>query len=385
MHIDLTESQQSHLDEFRAFADREIIPFASGFDERQEIPAEALSRLAQRGYFGLTLPPHYGGMGQDMISYGLLHEQMGRGCSSLRSILTVHTMVAHAVCRWGTEHQKGSLLPSLAAGEVLAALCLTEDNAGSDAKAVETTAVPTNDGYRINGTKKWITAGQIAGMFLVLARCEDKLVAFLIPRDTAGISLRPIRGMLGIRASMLADVVFQGCIVPRDRQLGRIGAGLSQVFGAALDLGRYSVAWGCIGIAQACIDSCSEYVRTRKQFGVRLGEHQLVQRMIARAIVDTQAARLMALRAGYLRDLGSPNSILETAMAKYFASETAARVSRDAVQIHGANGCSPNYPVERHFRDSKIMEIIEGSSQILESLIASAGLGASSLGTNTKG
>jgi alkylation response protein AidB-like acyl-CoA dehydrogenase len=384
MKVDLSEKQQAYLQEFRAFAVREILPFANEFDSRQEMPAEVLSRSAEAGYFGLTLPQQYGGRGLDMVCYGLLHEQVGRGCSSLRSILTVHTMVADAILRWGSERQRASYLPSLASGDVLAALCLTEDQAGSDASRVETVAVRSAEGFRVTGTKKWVCSGEIAGIYLVLARCEEKLVALLIPRASKGLSVRPVRGMLGVRAAMLAEIVFEDCLVSFDCQLGRPGLGLSHVFSTALDLGRYSVAWGCVGIAQACLDHCCEYAQVREQFGSPLHEHQLVQQMLAKALVDTQAARLMALRAGYLRDQRSPKAILETAMAKYFASKVAASISRDAVQIHGANGCSHNYPVERLFRDAKIMEIIEGSSQILETLIARAGLNASFLEPETR-
>lgn len=374
MRIELTALQQDRRQEFSAFVDREVVPFADAFDREEAMPSELVLKMARAGYCGLTTPPEYGGRGEDMITYGLLHEQVGRGCSSLRSILTVHTMVAHAVWRWGSAAQRRELLPLLASGQKLAAFCITEANAGSDVRSVEMTATPAAGGFNLSGRKKWITSGQIADIYLVLARCEQQPCAFLVERDRPGVSVEPISGMLGVRASMLADLLLDKCFVPAESQLGRVGFGFSHVISVALDLGRYSVACGCVGIAQACLDACGSYVERRRQFDARLRDHQLIQKMLTEAIVDTQAARLMCYRAGHLRDARDPAAMLETAMAKYFASRIAMKAASDAVQIHGANGCSADYPVQRYFRDAKIMEIIEGSTQILEGLISNAGL-----------
>ncbi|HEX5735281.1 MAG TPA: acyl-CoA dehydrogenase family protein [Blastocatellia bacterium] len=374
MHVELTEQQLARQQEFAAFVDREVAPFADGFDRAEAIAPELIEKLARAGYLALTLPVEYGGEAESMITYGLLHEQVGRGCSSVRSILTVHTMVAHAIARWGSAAQKKRLLPRLASGEMVAAFCLTEAHAGSDARNMEAVATKTPDGFRLSGHKKWITAGQIARLYLVLAQCDRQPCAFLVERDTPGLSIHPIAGMLGVRASMLADLVLRDCQVSEEMRVGPIGFGFSHVAGAALDLGRYSVACGCVGIAQACLDACERYVGHRRQFGVLIREHQLIQKMLTEAMVGTQAARLMCYRAGYLRDKRDAGAMLETAMAKYFASRMATKIAADAVQIHGANGCSADYPVQRYLRDAKIMEIIEGSTQVMETLIANIGL-----------
>ena len=216
----------------------------------------------------------------------------------------------------------------------------------------------------LDGHKKWTTFGQLAGLFLVLAQCEGKPTAFLVERESPGLAVRPLQGVWGTRASMLAELTFAGCRVPRESLLGRIGFGLSHVLAAALEHGRYSVAWGAVGIGQACLDACRSYTAERRQFGVPLADHQLIRRMLTDMIVDVRAARLLCLRAGWLRDQRDPGAFMETMAAKYFASTMAVRAANDAVQVHGANGFSDDYPVGRYLRDAKVTEIIEGSTQI---------------------
>lgn len=306
----------------------------------------------------------------DMITFGLLNQELGRGCSSLRSLLTVHSMAAHAVLRWGNKEQNADLVAKLATGARIGAFALTEPAAGSDAAGIETTAKPMGDSFVLNGVKRWITFGQVADLFLVFAKSDGAGCAFLIDRDTPGLEVDPISGMLGMRASMLADLHFRNCRVPKEALVGKVGFGLSHVASTALDCGRYSVAWGCVGIAQACLEASLNYTSERKQFGVLLKEHQLIQQMIAEMTVSLKAARLLCYNAGCLKHQGEPSSIAETFVAKYFASRAAAKTASDAVQIHGANGCSDQYPVERYMRDAKIMEIIEGSNQIQQITIA---------------
>jgi glutaryl-CoA dehydrogenase (non-decarboxylating) len=303
-----------------------------------------------------------------MITYGLLTEEIAKGCSSVRSLLTVHDMVAHAIHRWGSKAQRERYLPAMARGEILGALALSEPGAGSDAKSVETTAALTpgvaGDAWVLDGRKKWTTFGQIAGLFLVLAQAEGRPTAFLVERESPGLAVHPLRGILGTRASMLAEITFEGCLVPPENLLGRPGFGVSHVIAAALEQGRYSVAWGSVGIGQACLDACRAYAAERRQFGVPIADHQLIRRLLTDMIVEVRAARLLCLRAGWLRDAGDPGAAGEVMVAKYFASTMATRAANDAVQIHGANGCSEDYPVGRYLRDSRVMEIIEGSTQI---------------------
>ena len=373
MRIELTAQQKDDCAAFRAFAREAIIPEADRYDQEECTPVELIRKLAQQGYLGALAPVENGGAGMDMITFGLLNEEIGRACSSVRSLLTVHSMVTYAIAKWGSKRQKATWLHRLAAGELIGAFGLSEPNVGSDAKSVETTATPCDDHYILNGTKKWITYGQIAGLFLFFARCEGKISAFLVERDAPGFSTKPIFGMLGTRASMLAELHLHNCEIPKENMLGGLGFGLATVATSALDIGRYSVACGCVGIAQACLDASLHYTSKRKQYGVYLKDHQLIQQMITNMIVNVKAARLLCYQAGYLKDIGDPSTVMETWTAKYFASLAATKAANDAVQIHGALGCSTEYPVQRYLRDAKIMEIIEGSTQIQQINIASHG------------
>ena len=364
MKLELTAEQREARAGFRAFVAAEIAPHAGRWDREEAIPPQLIGRLREQGYLGSNVAAEHGGAGRDMIAYGLLTEEIAKGCSSVRSLLTVHDMVAHAVQRWGSREQKERYLPLLARGEILGALALSEPNAGSDAKSIETTAADAGDDWVLAGRKKWTTFGQIAGLFLVFAQVEGRAAAFLVERETPGLSVRPLKGILGTRASMLAEIELAGCRVPKASLLGRVGFGISHVAAAALEHGRYSIAWGSVGIVQACLDACRTYASERRQFGAPLADHQLIRRMLTDMIVDVRAARLLCLRAGWLRGAGDPGAFMETMAAKYFASRLAVRAANDAVQIHGANGCSEDYPVGRYLRDAKVMEIIEGSTQI---------------------
>lgn len=370
MRIELSGAQREARLRFREFVREHITPHAGQWDRDERVPLDVIERLRESGYLGAPVSVEAGGGGLDAITYGLLTEELARGCSSVRSLLTVHDMVALAVWRWGSRELKTNIGAAAARAELLCALALTEPEVGSDAAGVQTEARAEGDGYVLNGRKKWITYGQIADLFLTLVRCEGKLTAFLVPSDAEGFARRPLRGIVGTRASLLAELEFNDCFVPASHLVGRIGFGLSHVVGAALDHGRYSVAWGAVGIAQACLDACLEYTSLRKQFGVELAQHQLVQRKLTNMITDTRAARLLCYRAGYLRQNGDPGAASETLVAKYFASRTAVRAANDAVQLHGANGLTEDYPVARYLRDARVTEIIEGSTQIQQISIA---------------
>jgi glutaryl-CoA dehydrogenase (non-decarboxylating) len=370
MVFQLTNEQQERQQAFKSFVNKTVLPYADTNDREEHTPPALIQEMADAGYLGALIPEQWHGREMDMITFGLLNEELGRGCSSLRSLLTVHSMVAHTILRWGTKPQQEHWLPKLATGEVIGAFGLSEPNVGSDVKSIETKAELRGETYILNGVKKWTTYGQIADLFLIFARCDDQIPAFLVPRDTPGLVVRPLQGMLGTRASMLAELHLSDCHVAKEMLVGGRGLGLASVAQSSLDIGRYSVAWGCVGLAQRCLELSLEYANERKQFGVYLREHQLVQQMLADMITQIQAARLLCLQAGHSKTSGAPETIMETWIAKYFASTTATKVANNAVQIHGANGCSSDYSVQRYLRDAKIMEIIEGSTQIQQITIA---------------
>lgn len=373
MDMQLSAAQQAAQEEFRDFVDRQVAPFADEHDRRQEMPAELIRLVAEKGYLGGIIPAQYGGTGMDAVTWGLLCEEIGRGSASLLSLFTVHGMVAQALLKWGTDAQRQRFLPRLASGELIGAFGLTEPNVGSDAASIETTAQADGDAWIVNGHKRWISFGQVATLVLVFAQVEGKAAAFLVERGTPGFSTTPITGMLGFRSAMLADIYLDRCRVPADHLLGRVGFGFSHVAGAALDHGRYCVGWGCLGLAQAGLDASLAYAGQRKQFGGFLKGHQLIQELIANMFAQIRAARALCYRAAWLKQQGDPSLIMETSIAKYFASRVAVQVATDAVQVHGANGCHDGYPVQRYLRDAKIMEIIEGSNQMQQIIISKYG------------
>lgn len=354
---------------FREFVDTVVVPRADEFERDQKIPADVLKQVAERGYWGAVLPESAGGSGMDMVTLGILHEEVGRGCSSLRSLLTVHTMALSALHRWGSAQARERLLPGLASGDRLGAFCLTEPGAGSDIGSVATTADADGDGFVLNGVKQWITGGQLAEVLLVFAKSGRGLTAFAVDADSPGVRRTSVANVLGTRAGMMAEIEFSGCRVPGWALVGAEGAG-SLVAAGTLDLGRYSVAAGCVGVLQACLDASVAHTAHRRQGGALLRDHQLVRRMIADMVTGVAAARSLCHRAGELKDDRDPATLTATWIAKYFASANAMRAATDAVQLHGAAGCADGHPVNRFFRDAKVMEIIEGSSQIQQLTIA---------------
>lgn len=355
---------------FRAFAEAEILPRAQAIDRDESFPEELIRSIAAAGYLAPWLPEEAGGRDLDFVTTGLLHEEFGYACTSARSLLTGHGMVTQAVARCGTAEQKRTLLPQLACGERIAAFALTEPGVGSDAASVETAAQQAKNGYVLDGEKSWISFAQRADLFLVLARYQGEPTAFLVDRESPGLTVSPVTGMLGARGAMLADLRFEGCMAPKESLLGKPGVGFKLVVAMALDHGRYSVAWSGVGLIRACLEASVAYTATRRQFGTVIGNHQLVREKITDMMTSLRCAELLCRRAGELRDERDPRAILETMIAKYYASTAARRVADDAVQLHGANGASDRYPVARYYRDAKIMEIIEGSTQIQQLAIA---------------
>lgn len=379
MNFDLTEEQRLVRETVRRFAEEEIAPVAAEHDHDERFPRALLDKMALLGLLGGPIPKEYGGAGLDYISHAIVTEEVGCADSSLRTTLSVQvSLVELTLLKWGTEEQKRRYLPELCTGRLLGCFGLTEPNAGSDPAAMETTAVKREGRWVLNGTKTWISNATVADLALVFAQTgkakgHDGIAAFLVEKGAPGFSTRKITGKLGLRASDTGELLFQDCVVPGDSLLGTVGQGF-KVAMSALDNGRYSVAAGCVGIIQGCVEACTSYAKQRRQFGRPIAGFQLVQDMIARMVVDLEAARLLVYRAGHLKNQGRPNT-LETAIAKYFASEAAVRAATDAVQIYGAYGYSEEAPVERYYRDAKVATIYEGTSQIQKLLIGAHVLG----------
>jgi alkylation response protein AidB-like acyl-CoA dehydrogenase len=373
--VDHDPRQQKILDEARAFAEKEIRPHASEFDKNESLPKDLIRKIAEKKYLAATFPEKYGGLELDPVYYGLFTEEIGKACCSTRTLITVHTsLVGETLLKCGTEEQKNKWLPLMASGERLGAFALSEPDIGSDARGIQTAYEKKGDRTIINGRKKWISFGDIADFFIVIAASSGNISAFIVERKFEGVKSRPIRGMLAGRASHIAEVDFRNVAVPEGNILGRIGSGFEYVVSTALDHGKYSIAWAAVAVAQEALEAMVGYARTRTQFGQKIHGFQLIQGMIADAVTGIHAARALCLKAGEMRKRGDPGAIMETAIAKYFASKVAMKVATDAVQVHGGNGCCDAYPVERLFREAKVFEIIEGTSQIHQGMIAKYGL-----------
>lgn len=354
----------------REFISREVARRASVMDSEQRVPRELIEACAALGFFGTQICRRYGGREYAALDTGLLCEVTGAASASMLSLFAVHTMLSLAISRWGTAEQRESWLPRLACGSALGAFALSEPEAGSDVEAVQTTLVELGTTVVVSGTKTWISFGQIADVFVVVGKLAGKITAAIVDRDTPGLEVKPIAHVLGFRAAMLAELRLDRCIVPKQNLLGSRDFGLAQVVGSVLDHGRYCIAWGCVGLAQACLEASLRYAARRSQFGRSLAEHQLVQEMLANMLVETRAARLLCAEAAKARAAGDPDMIMAAVIAKYFAAGAADRAASCATQIHGANACDSRYSVHRYLGDSKIMSIIEGTAQIQQMLIA---------------
>lgn len=364
----------SVLEEVKRFADSEIRPFAAEFDEKERIPRELIARMAERGYLGACFPKKYGGLELDPIEYGQFTEEIGKACSSTRALLTVHSsLVGQTLLRWGTDTQKKELLPAMATGELLASFALSEPEVGSDAKNVRTEYRRQGDHYLLNGRKKWITLSAIADLFLVIARSQEEITAFLVDSKTEGITVTPMSGLLANRAAYVAEIEFCNVAVPGKNVLGKEGSGFTYIVNTALDHGRYSVAWGGLGLAQEALESMVDYSRKRRQFGRRLHEYQFIQGMIGDAVTKIHAGRSLCMHAGKLRRDKHDDYVIETSIAKYYTSMIAGQIATDAVQVHGGNGCWNKYPAERLFREARVLEIIEGTTQMQQEVISAFG------------
>jgi len=369
------ESQQHIVEHARAFAEEEIRPYAAEWDEKEALPKNFIIKLAEKKFLTASFPAKYGGLELDPLYHGRLVEQIGKACCSTRVLITVHgSLVGESILRWGTEDQRERWLGEMSSGKKIGAFALSEQGAGSDARSIQTTYKKKGSRFILNGSKQWISFGEIADLYLTLAAGEQGITAFLVEQDFEGVKTKPIRGLLASRASHMAEVEFQSVAVPEENMLGQLGTGFSYVAATALDHGRYCVAWGGLAVAQEALEAMVRFARERSQFGQKIHRFQLIRGMIGDAVAKTQAARALCERAGEMRKIKDPEAIIETAAAKYFASKVAGEVAADAVQIHGAVGCTHRFPVERLYREAKILEIVEGTSQIQQELMANYGL-----------
>lgn len=374
MDLRLSDAQQAARERARRFAAESVERFAAEADRDRTMPAALLESVREGGWLGAGLPSKWGGSGMDPLAYGLATAEIGKACSSVRSLLTVHNMASQAIARFGSDAQRAQWLPDLCAGRKLIAFALTEPDVGSAANAIGTEASANAGAYAVSGDKAWTTFGLLADVYLVFARSGDGPVALLIERDREGVVVEPMPDVLGTRGSMLARLRFDAVDVPDSHRLGPVGAGISFVANAALDHGRFSVAWGALGVIQGCLDACLAYASARHQGGRPISEHQLVRRELTNMLVAHTTAYALCCRAACLRETGDPRAVMETTLAKYHAAQAAVRVATDAVRIHGANGTSRDYPVERYMRDAMVLEIIEGTREVLQNSLASYAL-----------
>jgi butyryl-CoA dehydrogenase len=384
MDFDLTPEQQEIRKLARDFADREIAPGARERDRSETFPADVLKKMAPIGFLGGPVPEKYGGMGVDMISHALITEEIGRADSSVRTTLSVQiSLVEMTILKYGTEAQKEKYLPALCRGEIIGCFGLTEPEVGSDATKLRTTAKRDGEGWVLNGRKMWISNGSVSKLALVFAQADPSqghkgITAFLLERDAHKYGSQGIHGKLGLRSSDSSELILDNVRVPDSARLGELGKGFSIAM-AALDSGRYSVAAGAVGVAQACIDASVTYSTQRQSFGKPIAGHQLVQELIADMVVETEAARLLVWRAGLLKDKGLP-STRETSIAKLYASEAAQRAADGAIQIHGGYGFSDEFPVERYWRDARVNRLYEGTTQIQKLIIGRFATGIDAIG-----
>ncbi|MFF4267264.1 acyl-CoA dehydrogenase family protein [Streptomyces virginiae] len=381
MNLELSEEQAAVRRLAREFTEREIVPHAAEWDRVESVDRAVVKKLGALGFLGLTVPEEYGGSGGDHLAYVLVTEELGRGDSAVRGIVSVSLgLVAKTIAAWGDEEQKRAWLPRLCSGDALGCFGLTEPGTGSDAGNLTTRAVRDGDAYVLDGSKMFITNGTWADVVLLFARTGDEpghrgVSAFLVPTDTPGLTRREIRGKLGLRGQATAELVLDGVRVPASALLGPEGKGFSVAM-SALAKGRMSVAAGCVGIAQAALDAAVSYAAQREQFGRPIAHHQLVQELIADISVDVDAARLLTWRVADLIDRGQPFAT-ESSTAKLFASEAAVRAASNALQVHGGYGYIDEYPAGKLLRDARVMTLYEGTSQIQKLLIGRARTGVS--------
>jgi glutaryl-CoA dehydrogenase (non-decarboxylating) len=381
MDFNLTPEHKMVQRMVREFVEREVAPVIKEYDRKQELAPFILPRLGELGILGICIPTRYGGQGMDYIALGLACEELEVVDSPLRVIMSVHMgLNSLGLLQWGTEEQKLRFLVPQAQGKKIACFGLTEPGAGSDVAAMTSTAVRSGDTYRLNGEKMWISLATKADHALVIARTDphaadphEGLSAFIVELNSPGVTTGDLHGKLGVRAGSTGWIAFQDVAVPRENRVGEEGEGF-KIAMSCLDNGRYTVAAGATGLIRACLEASVRYARQRQTFGKEIGKHQLIQQKIAKMVQSYEMARLLYLRAGWMKNEGLRNT-RETSLAKWFATDASFEAANEAVQIHGAYGYSDEYDVERYLRNSRGAMIYEGTSEIHQLMQAGYALG----------
>ncbi|MGB3339940.1 MAG: acyl-CoA dehydrogenase [bacterium] len=375
MDFDLTNDQKMLQNQVKKFADSVLAPVAPDIDKSGDFPWDNIKKMAELGLLGIIVPEEYGGAGFDYISLAIAIEEISRTCASTGVIVAVNnSLVTYPIMQFGSEEQKKKYLPILCSGEKLGAFGLTEPNAGSDVASMECTARLDGDNYILNGTKRFITNAGEAGIFVVFAYTNRELKhkgisTFIVERDTPGFSLGKHEDLMGIRATANCELIFEDVKVPKENLLGKEGDGF-KICMNTLDVSRIDIGAQAVGIAQSALDEAVKYSKERKAFGKPICNFEMIQSMLAEMATQIQAARMLVYYAGYCKNKGMARFSSESAMAKYYAAMIAVDVARMAVQIHGGYGYTKDYPIERIYRDAKILELYEGTSEIQKIVIA---------------
>jgi len=357
------------IEAVKKFLENSLKKYSLKYDKDEKIPMEFISSISERGYLGLNISKKYGGLEADEISIGLINKEFAKYSPSVRSIFTVQGMISKIIAAWGNEEQRNKWLPLLAKGSCIGGFALAEEESGSDSQAIESVAIKCKGGYLLSGKKVWVTMGQIANIFIVFCKYNGLPGALIVERNRE-IKVQKVSNLSGLRSTMVAELYFDNTFVPEENLIASWGVGLNQVAFSALEYGRYTVAWGCVGIAEQSIYLACKYANDRIQFHRKIKDNQLIKKMISEMITEYKASYALCMEAGKSRGKKSPESIVETWIAKYHASKMVNKVVPKAAQILGASSCMANNLIEMFFRDIRMFEIIEGTSQMHELFIA---------------
>jgi alkylation response protein AidB-like acyl-CoA dehydrogenase len=373
MNFELTDAQRMLQEMVREFSEKEIKPRAAEIDRTDEFPWDLWKRMAELGLLSMTLPPEYGGSGMDIVSWAIAQEEMARAAVVVADIQLLGTLMQNMILKNGTEAQKQKYLPALASGETIAIIAQTEPGAGSDVAGIQTTARPERGGYVLNGTKRFLTCAMLADLAIVVATVDKSkghkgITLFLVEKGTPGFSTGSKEHLMGVRGMGTGEVVFDNCWVPKENLLGGEREGFKRAM-MSLDTGRIGIGCQAVGLAQAAMEEAVRYAKQRTAFGGPIANLQAIQFMLADMSAGIEAARLRLRHVAWLKDQGR-SIIREAAEAKLLASDLAVKVTTDALQIHGAYGYSTDFPIERMYREAKVYQIWEGTSEIQRVVIA---------------